>query len=262
MVLMKLLRIQTGLGDMIALAGLVNILARQDHLVVPVHEKYFSSCIEMFNEPENMTFFPLEHTATANLNRLTAATKGRYNEGRLGEALTALGALRCQERKFCAIHAASQVMAMTHLQPPPEADRDHYSWIYYMKGYDYEERFRSCPFPNRFCTSFQIEPPSQPYAFIHDDAVRNYPITFDPGLVIVRPTATSTASILRYCKLIEHATEIHVIDSAFYHLIEQLHPRGKLFFHRYVRRVHNAMWGDYNFHHDWTVFESPPNPQH
>lgn len=79
----------------------------------------------------------------------------------------------------------------------------------------------------------------EPYIFVHDDA--RFPM--DPSRISssalhVHPEESLTDIIFDYCSLIEHAEEIHVIDSSFMFLVDQLayaNPTQKLFVHRYAR---------------------------
>lgn len=85
---------------------------------------------------------------------------------------------------------------------------------------------------------------AEPYIFLHDDA--RYPITpakIQSSLPILRPNLTLTDSIFDYCGVLEHAEEIHVIDSSFMFLADCLpyeNPRQRLFVHRYARE--NMAW--------------------
>jgi hypothetical protein len=80
---------------------------------------------------------------------------------------------------------------------------------------------------------------SEPYIFIHDDS--RFPM--DPSRIAsashqVRPQESLTDILFDYCSLIEHAEEIHVIDSSFMFLVDQLayeNTGQKLFVHRYAR---------------------------
>lgn len=79
----------------------------------------------------------------------------------------------------------------------------------------------------------------EPYIFIHDD--ERFPM--DASRIAntalqVRPKPGVTDIVFDYCSLIEQAEEIHVIDSSFMFLIDQLsydNPKQRLFVHRYAR---------------------------
>jgi len=132
---------------------------------------------------------------------------------------------------------------------------DHYTHIYRdMLKMDPLVRWTYCPLEhNRYRSQFQLAIPNVPYAFVHDDQARRFTIDnrhIRKGLRIVTPKPQVEHSILAYCMLIEYADEVHVIDSAFFHLTEQLNPTGKLFLHRYARH-YVPVWMDYFTRHDW-----------
>jgi len=77
------------------------------------------------------------------------------------------------------------------------------------------------------------------YIFIHEDTQRNFNIdkTHIPQNVqVVTPDIRFTNNIFDYLKIIENATEIHVIDSSFKHIIESIEVKSKkLYYHKYAR---------------------------
>jgi hypothetical protein len=78
--------------------------------------------------------------------------------------------------------------------------------------------------------------PAGAYAFLHDDARFHIDRGRITARTIVTPDVGLTGNVFDYCLLIEKAAEIHVIDSAFMHLIDLLPDFGqKLFFHRCAR---------------------------
>lgn len=98
---------------------------------------------------------------------------------------------------------------------------------------------------------------TEPYLFIHDDAV--YGSSIDQAKItnthkIVRPQRTLTNNIFDYCTLLEQAEEIHVVDSVFMFLVDSLpykNPHQKLFVHRYARK--NPPWHMPVLKKDWTI---------
>ena len=80
-------------------------------------------------------------------------------------------------------------------------------------------------------------PPYNGYAFIHEDVSRNFIIDrslITPGLSIVKPELNLTDNIFDYLKIIQHAKEIHCIDSCFKLMIDSIFDnnlKSKLFFH-------------------------------
>jgi len=81
------------------------------------------------------------------------------------------------------------------------------------------------------------------YIFLHHDPERHFGIKpeFLPDLPVVQPSPDETDCIFDYCKIIENASELHLIDSAFQHMTDLLSPYNgrkgqKLVIHRYARQ--------------------------
>lgn len=79
------------------------------------------------------------------------------------------------------------------------------------------------------------------YIFLHDDPSRNLIINrdfiIDKTLPIIKPDINITDNIFDYCKIIENATEVHVMDSSFKNLCESLtFKTEKIYYHtKYLR---------------------------
>jgi hypothetical protein len=80
--------------------------------------------------------------------------------------------------------------------------------------------------------------PADTYAFVHEDPTRNFIIDrthIASNLNIVTPQDGLTDNIFDYLNIIQHATEIHCIDSCFKLMIDSAFNRsdlkGKLIFH-------------------------------
>lgn len=82
---------------------------------------------------------------------------------------------------------------------------------------------------------------SEPYQFVHDDT--RFPLDrtyISQTLPVFQPVRDLTDNIFDYCTLIEHATEIHVVDSSFIVLIDCLpyvNDQQRLFKHHYARSL-------------------------
>jgi hypothetical protein len=82
-----------------------------------------------------------------------------------------------------------------------------------------------------------IKPPYDGYVFIHEDKNRNFIIDrthITPNLGIVTPQDGLTDNIFDYLKVIQHAKEIHCIDSCFKLMIDSVFNntlKSKLVFH-------------------------------
>lgn len=91
-------------------------------------------------------------------------------------------------------------------------------------------------------TEAPLPVPSGPFAFVHDDADRGYPIDvgrIPEALPIVRPQDLGR-SLFEYREVLLAATEIHVIDSAFFNYVAMLIGEvpalaERVWWHRYAR---------------------------
>jgi len=109
--------------------------------------------------------------------------------------------------------------------------------FYEHAGLDYSARWDKSPIREAAKSLEQFEwAPGIPKVFVHDDPVRGFRIykSISPEHSNPRPIQ-NPSSILHYAKIIEEADEIHVIDSAFFWLVNALKPRGKLYLHCYAR---------------------------
>jgi hypothetical protein len=78
-----------------------------------------------------------------------------------------------------------------------------------------------------------------PYIFLHEDPARGFTINqklLPVGLKIIEPSANQRIfNLIDYRKVIEGASEVHVIESSFAAYIESLSTTMPLFAHRYAR---------------------------
>lgn len=101
--------------------------------------------------------------------------------------------------------------------------------------------------------------PHNPYIFIHDDAIygsRMQAERLPPQIKQIRAEKDLTDNIFDYCAVIEHADEIHVVDSVFMFLVDCLqyeNPNQKLFVHRYARS--NPPWRLPVLKKNWTILK-------
>jgi hypothetical protein len=117
-------------------------------------------------------------------------------------------------------------------------------------------------------SSFKFNPPYSAlpvtlseYAFVHEDFERGYliePVRSGKNLIncknVFKPNKNTTKVILDYFLLILNADEVHVIDSSFRILADQLYSSEdflkfrtnektpKLLYHRYARKVEEDGW--------------------
>jgi hypothetical protein len=101
----------------------------------------------------------------------------------------------------------------------------------------------------------------QPYAFLHEDRTRGMVINRDlisSDCIIVEPLPKgSEFTVFDYLTIIENASEIHVIESSFAHLIESVGIQGKKIAHRYTRPlVMNDFRQTPTYRNKWRVITS------
>jgi hypothetical protein len=106
---------------------------------------------------------------------------------------------------------------------------------YRQAGIEYIKRWDSCPIEEASRNVEQMSWwPNESRIFIHDDVLRGFRITRFTGNAMLPELSDN---ILSYVNILKTAKEIHVIDSAFYCLVNQLsiNPGTSLYFHRYAR---------------------------
>jgi hypothetical protein len=115
-----------------------------------------------------------------------------------------------------------------------EAYHDFIKAFYLRSGVDYAKRWDSDPIPDILDSVPQIAwPPVGKRVFVHDDPARGFRITRLDRRGTFFPPFTGNA--LEYAQILISAEEIHVIDSVFFCLANQLPVQGQLFYHWYAR---------------------------
>lgn len=102
--------------------------------------------------------------------------------------------------------------------------------------------------------SRELDSPPEPYAFIHEDVQRGFILDrskLPTGMQCVGPYAALPHLVFDYCRLIENATELHLIDSCFAILADSLTTlkAKRKVVHIYSRP--NALPPTYR--HDWEL---------
>jgi hypothetical protein len=119
-------------------------------------------------------------------------------------------------------------------------DTDFTQSFYHHTGIPYDCRWSKCPIAAAAAKVEQLKPefPSKRRIFMHDDPARNFFIrqVINRGEAFKPDPNDVTQSVLRYVDLILAAHEIHVIDSAFFHLVNSLPSvAARLYLHQYPR---------------------------
>jgi hypothetical protein len=136
--------------------------------------------------------------------------------------------------------------------------------FYFQAGVPFDARWSSFSFPRRSDQEEnlfrELVPVGKDYLFLHEDQARDFKIDrsyLPKELTIVTPKQPPGGFFVSdYAKIIEGATQIHVIESSFAAFIEGLAPTGKLYAHRYARPEASADWKlEFTYKNDWTVLE-------
>lgn len=101
---------------------------------------------------------------------------------------------------------------------------------------------------------------NEAYIFLHEDVTRNFIIDRQkilPALRIIQPLSISSGfSIFDYRKVIERATELHLIESSFAAFVESLDLEVQKYAHRYARgHAANDYRHEFTYRSNWTILK-------
>jgi hypothetical protein len=209
-----------GLGDQFVMAGAVECFSQShDKVYIPLQERHWESVSALYADNDRVVLCPIDDI---DLRRLTAA---RHENTSAVNFLVSpnvpagLKILNCLERIDTSVLF-------------PES-------FYHSIGLDYDVRWKFNPVPrlqHRYPVTGNL---SASYIFLHEDRSRGYVIAADSlpeGFKIRQPTGQ--LNIFDHIPLIQGASRIDVIDSAFLHVIESMELADKdmpLFFHEYAK---------------------------
>ena len=197
-----------GVGDLILINGLVRSLANHyDRIRIPVRERNLVSIAWMYSDLENVYVEPLKHEDSMEC----------YRE--VGEPVVGLG-----------FYANDDTF-----------DRSKFDQEFYRQA--------GVPFQHRWDAFYVPQPEvldlverETPYAFMHEDVDRGFAIDKNRLPEFTRYTPGMSDNIFSFMPLIENATEIHVIHSAFLALADSLPLKAtRLVIHDYARQLGEAM---------------------
>lgn len=107
-----------------------------------------------------------------------------------------------------------------------------------------------------------LNPTGQEFVFLHEDQARGFKI--DRGMIpknkrVIEPLPPGGGlKIADYVKVLEQASEIHVIESSFAALIESLDLKTIKFAHRYARpEASNDPLHEFTYRSNWKVIINP-----
>jgi hypothetical protein len=104
----------------------------------------------------------------------------------------------------------------------------------------------------------KLECSDQPYIFLHEDVYRNYTIDrrhLPSNLRVIQPFSVSSGySLFDYRKVMERATELHLIESSFAAFAESIDISVPKYAHRYARghALHDFRH-EFTYRSNWTV---------
>lgn len=223
---MKLIMSHLGLGDHIAFADLIVRLADGKDAALPCWQHNEVSVKSIFVNHPNIKVVPI----------LTDLDTDQLADD-------------CDEH----------VLLGYYSNMPREEGEDSIQWVYRTAGMDPSVRFendvvRKATDKEGQITKSGVSMPSGLYSFVHRDMERGFDM--DHSLIPIKnrlyPYPSTGAPILAWATILSEANEVHVIDSAFLHLSEQLNPRGKLVYHKYARPNSESYK---TLRHPWTVLQ-------
>lgn len=114
--------------------------------------------------------------------------------------------------------------------------------FYHQVGIPFERRFSDFYFQRDRKEEQRVfeklNPNNEPFIFIHDDPSRGFTIPEENVRLIVGKNVRIirndiTENIFFFCKILEEAEQIHLMESAFRSLVETLNINGDLYFHNF-----------------------------
>lgn len=217
---MRFLAWHLGLGDAIAFADLAVRIADGEPLLVPVLFHNEDSVESLFIDHPNINF-------------------GFFDSGASFDKFV-------QDTDY-------ELIRLGHYSGIPRTEcEDMIEWIYRTAGINPVTRWED-DVVFKASKSVRRRTIGTALSWYHEDTDRGFVIDRSrvPG-GCHQSFGNNGESILRYVWLIRSALRIDCIDSAFLHLVEQLQPTGKLFYHKYARPNSEAYR---TLRHQWTVLE-------
>lgn len=227
-----------GLGDHLVCVGIYQEYARKYAKVfITVSRKYLSELTSILGDVNNITLVALP------TNHLSGGTRFTQRLARLLKIrVVGLGGYGAD-----------------FLKSEMRFDQN----FYYQAEVDFECRWSSFSSHRNIMKEEQLfrylNCNDMPYIFVHEDKFRGFTINrnlLPKNLRIVQPqTHLKGYSLIDYRKVIEGASEIHVIESSFAAYIESLVIPVPLFAHRYARpETYKDCRHEFTYKKDWKIF--------
>jgi len=211
-----------GLGDHIICNGLVNVLSKKYSILLIVKYKNYSSVRHLYKESKKVRVIPL----------LSFLTKTIHRERRV---TLKLGKVFNRNVLFVGFQKNSTLINW---------DKNFYDQV----NIPFKERYQEFYVPKY---KKVINVPENDFRLIHSkSSTGEYNLKIkNADIQNIFVTKSKNRNIFAYTKLIEEATEIHCIDSAFIHLVDSYDLKNtKLFYHN-IRKADVY----FTFNNSWEV---------
>jgi hypothetical protein len=216
-----------GLGDHIICNAIVRDRARRyDRIVLPAKPHNIDSVAGLLRDLGNVSVVPVRDDADM-LRLIEKARQGRYDIESLGR----FGSGWTKDLRFDEMFYRQAGLPFMR------------RWT----GFQYcANRSEELSLFNRYGAT------AGEYALIHDEHPR---FRLDSSRIDrqIRIRRDMTNNICEYGLLLEHALEIHVLDSAFMFLADSIPTRGRLYVHRYARPL--DAFNRPSLQKRWTILE-------
>jgi hypothetical protein len=219
-----------GLGDSIVMSGAAIVLSKRfGRLRVPCFRPYLESVSSFYVNYPDIKVYPVDHVRGQHWGRPF------LDDFEIkGEAI------------LCGHYLE---LPMSPDGKASSVDRSWPEWIYGQLDIDYKDRWDSCPIPLACERVKQIE--ICPKVFVHEDSSRGFTILKSISKDAYHPIF-GKGSILEHAFAIQNSSEIHVIDSSMFNLVECLETKADLYLHRYSR-CYRKIWFDFPSRKKWNI---------
>ena len=208
-----------GLGDCIDCNAMVRIFLDEydfESVHVFCKKRYFNMVEHMYRDDENIHVIEVPNEDEYATIKEFVETNNIKNFLKVGHDFYPWG-----QEKQLNMGCAEIFYKLVNLDPERRFDD-----FYYERAEREEDRVLA-----------KLNPENKEFVFVHDDSARGFEISDEKikemcgDVHIIRNDITE--NIFHFCKLLEKAKEIHLMESAFKSLVEVLDTTDKIFFHNF-----------------------------
>ena len=208
-----------GLGDCIDCNAMVRIFLDEydfESVHVFCKKRYFNMVEHMYRDDENIHVIEVPNEDEYATIKKFVETNNIKNFLKVGHDFYPWG-----QEKQLNMGCAEIFYKLVNLDPERRFDD-----FYYEREESEEDRVLA-----------KLNPENKEFVFVHDDPARGFEISDEKikemcgSVHIIRNDITE--NIFHFCKLLEKAKEIHLMESAFKSLVEVLDTTDKIFFHNF-----------------------------